>query len=109
MRRGRGKAVSMTSRADDRMFDLPIYLDSSRVRAVVVGGGPVGRRKARTLLAAGAAVRVVALEPQPPDVQHESRLEWLTEPYRPDHLDGVRLVYTAAPGEVSEAVHRDAR
>lgn len=89
-------------------FSLPIFLNTSDMLAVVVGGGPVGRRKARTLLTAGAAVRLVALEPRPDDFRHE-RLDWLTEPYRRDHIDGAKLVFTAAPSAVCERIQADAR
>jgi uroporphyrin-III C-methyltransferase/precorrin-2 dehydrogenase/sirohydrochlorin ferrochelatase len=40
--------------------DYPITLDLDGRRAVVVGGGPVAARRARGLLAAGAAVEVIA-------------------------------------------------
>ena len=41
---------------------LPVFLDLAGRRVVVVGGGPVGRRKARAALAAGAVVQLVAPE-----------------------------------------------
>lgn len=42
------------------MSAFPLMIDGSRLRALVVGGGPVGERKTFALLAAGARVRVVA-------------------------------------------------
>lgn len=42
------------------MSGYPVMLDGESVRALIVGGGPVAARKARTLLAAGATVRMVA-------------------------------------------------
>lgn len=43
------------------MSGVPILVEGSSVRALVVGGGAVASRKAAALSAAGAAVRVVAL------------------------------------------------
>jgi precorrin-2 dehydrogenase len=93
----------------DLRFDLPLFLTANRLRIVVVGGGPVGRRKAGTLVSAGATVRVVALEGRPAELPSDPRLEWLTEPYRPDHLDGAGLVFAAGPVSVNERVAADAR
>ncbi|MDF2091935.1 uroporphyrinogen-III C-methyltransferase [Knoellia sp. 3-2P3] len=56
----------------------PITLDLTGRRAVVVGGGPVATRRARSLLAAGAAVEVVA--------------PWATEDLREEASAG-RLVW----------------
>ena len=89
-------------------YNLPIYLNTERVRALVVGGGAVGRRKAILLLTSGASVRVVALEPRPADFDHE-RLEWCVESYKADHLRDINLVFTAAGPAVGEAVEADAR
>lgn len=88
-------------------FNLPIFINARGLLAVVVGGGPVGRRKAQLLLDAGATVRQIDLEPQPPNHTHV-RLDWRAEPYRVDHLDGARLVFAAATTEVDRQVQHDA-
>ena len=44
------------------MSAFPLMIDGSRLRALVVGGGPVGERKAAALLVAGARVRVISPE-----------------------------------------------
>ena len=97
----------MSSPAEFPRFNLPIFLNTADLLALVVGGGPVGQRKAAVLLAAGAAVRLVCLEPQPAALVH-SRIEWRSEPYKPEHLDGVRLVFTAATDDVNRRVQADA-
>jgi precorrin-2 dehydrogenase/sirohydrochlorin ferrochelatase len=86
---------------------FPLFLNLQDQLCVVIGGGPVGRRKADALLAAGARVRLIALEPRP-DAAND-RLEWLQETYRPDHLDGAHLVFAAAPPAVNVRVATDAR
>lgn len=82
----------------------PVFLDLKDRLVVVVGAGPVGGRKVAGLLAAGAKVRVVCLEPAPiPGVQ------WLTEPYRAEHLEGACLVFAAANPQLNAQVVADAR
>jgi precorrin-2 dehydrogenase/sirohydrochlorin ferrochelatase len=89
-------------------FDLPLFLNCQDMLAVVVGGGTVGQRKVRMLVAAGAKVRVIDPLDPPRELLHE-QLEWRSEVYRSSHLDGAWLVFTAAPTAVNETVDADAR
>jgi siroheme synthase-like protein len=86
---------------------LPILVDLRDRGCVVVGGGPVGVRKAATLLEAGAAVSLVCLEAPPERIA--DRLRWRTEPYRAETLRGVSLVVAAATPAVNAQVVADAR
>src|SRR4051812_27427016 len=86
---------------------LPIMVDLRDRACLVVGGGPVGIRKAATLLEAGAAVSLVCLEAPPSRIA--DRLQWRTEPYRPELLDGIGLVVAAATPAVNDGVVSDAR
>ncbi|MDL2345794.1 bifunctional precorrin-2 dehydrogenase/sirohydrochlorin ferrochelatase, partial [Deinococcus sp. MIMF12] len=87
---------------------LAAFLNLSGESAVVVGGGPVALRRARTLLSAGLRVRVVAPELHPDlaalCVGHDAR------PYRPGDVAGARVVVAATnSSEVNGAVTAEAR
>lgn len=75
-------------------FAYPVFLDLHDVVVLVVGGGPIGGRKASGLAAAGARVRLVAT-----DVSEHVDLSTVDDvrarPFEPADLDGVRLVITA--------------
>jgi len=86
---------------------FPIVMNLTRLRCVVVGGGPVGRRKADALVAAGAEPCIVCPLPRPPGIHPQ--IDWRPEPYRIDHLDGVALVFAAATPPINEQVVADAR
>ncbi|HET6575622.1 MAG TPA: NAD(P)-dependent oxidoreductase [Fimbriiglobus sp.] len=87
---------------------LPVLLNLNGRQVVVVGGGSVGRRKAAAARAAGASVRVIDPIPRPGDLS-DPGLEWVTAPYRPEHLDGAALAFAAATPAVNAAVVADAR
>lgn len=80
----------------------PIAIDLTGQPVLVVGLGPVGRRRAAGLLAAGAVVRAVDPDPSLADVP--AAIDWLREPFRPEHVQGTRLVIAAAVPEVNAAV-----
>jgi siroheme synthase-like protein len=75
-------------------FASPVILDLHDVPVLVVGGGPIGARKAEALVAAGARVRLVASA-----VSVEAAAVAVAEvrerPFELADLEGVRLVVTA--------------
>ncbi len=75
------------------MSDYPVNLNLEGRQCLVVGGGAVGRRKIRGLLAAGGRVRLV--DPAPPDGL-PAQVEVAARPYRREDLRGVFLVFAAA-------------
>jgi siroheme synthase-like protein len=87
-------------------------VEGSALFAVVVGGGPVATRKVRSLIDAGARVRVVA-----PDVNAElidlastGRIEFLREAYSRERLDDAAVVIAATnDSAVNARIARDAR
>jgi siroheme synthase-like protein len=99
---------------------LPIHLNLQDRRVLLVGAGPVARRRLRALVEAGAVVRQVAPDLHFTDAQSlpaatEGSLgpceaaERLARPYLPGDLDDCQLVLACATPEVNAAVAADAR
>ena len=89
----------------------PVYLDMRGRKALVVGGGAVGSRKAETLLRAGARVTVVSPRARP-SLQHladEGRLTWHARPYGSRDMEDTFLAFSATddPG-INRRIEADA-
>ena len=93
------------------MSDFPIALHGERLTAVVIGGGPVGTRKALALVEAGAQVRVVSpdVTPELAGAERARRLSIARESYRADQLGDATLVIAATDSrEVNAQIAVDA-
>jgi siroheme synthase-like protein len=77
--------------------DFPIALHGERIKAVVVGGGSVGTRKALALAEAGAQVTVVAprVSDELAEADKSRNLKVLREEYDRERLKGANLVIAA--------------
>lgn len=83
-------------------FAYPVSLDLHGVDVLVVGGGRIGARKVAALGAAGARVRLVAIEVSD-HVDRAGVAEVRERRFEPSDLDGVRLVVTATGDPVVDA------
>ena len=79
----------------------PVHLDIHNRNALVVGGGGVGTRKVRTLLACGARVTVVSLEASRPlrDLATAGEIVLEERSYQSGDLSGMFLVIGATNDE----------
>lgn len=61
-----------------RRYDLMVTVNTARHPILVIGGGPVGERKVRTLLDAGVAVILVSPDVTPPleEMVRTGRISW---------------------------------
>ncbi len=87
---------------------LPLIVEVTGRRVLVVGGGMVGLRKAAQLVDEGAVVTIIATEvlgPVPDGVA-----EVLVRPFSPGDLEGfVFVVAATANGEVNDLIEAEAR
>ncbi len=91
------------------MADYPLHIELADRLCVVVGGGPVGRRKVAGLLAAGARVRLIDPQPPAPDLL-PNRMELVTRAYRAGDLQGAFLVFAATgDAELDRAIASESR
>ena len=79
------------------MPKYPIYLELDKKQAVLIGAGAVAARKARTLIAAGANLRVVAqtIEPVFDESCNELPIEMIRGPYSKKYILDAFLVIAA--------------
>ncbi|NJD08605.1 MAG: uroporphyrinogen-III C-methyltransferase [Methylococcaceae bacterium] len=90
---------------------LPLFMKLAGQPCLVVGGGPIARRKVELLRSVGAAVTVVA-----PSITADmgrwaaaGEIQWREKSFEPHDLDGYRLVIGATDlREVNESVCRAA-
>ena len=89
----------------------PIFLNVKGKRALVVGGGKVAFRKARSLAEEGAAITVVSpmLIPEFYELAEKGLITWLQKPFSPADLSDAFLIFAATDSrETNEAVKRAA-
>ena len=85
----------------------PLFLKLHGRTVLVVGAGSVAERKIRSLLEAGAAVRMVAPEAtlELRRLAEAGRIEWRARPFEPADADGTWIALAATPNaDVQRAV-----
>ena len=91
------------------MKTFPVMLKLDGKRALVVGSGAIGLRKANALLDAGASVQLILGANQTPPAATPG-LSAIEGDYDPAHLDGISLVFSCTDDPAINAqVARDAR
>ena len=94
------------------MSGVPILIEGSALAVLVVGGGPVAVRKAAAFVAAGASVRIVAVDPSPAmrDLARASGAALVERAYERDDIGDALLVIAATNDRATNAaVAADAR
>lgn len=91
---------------------FPMFLKLEGRPCLVVGAGSIAESKVRSLLAAGAEVRVVAPQARKPvaDWARAGVIAWEARPFEAHDLEGVFLVIAATASAVlNEQVFREAQ
>lgn len=76
---------------------VPLFVDLTGQRCLVVGGGNVARRKVKSLLEGGARVVIVSpvVSAELRGLAERGEVQWLERGFVPADLDGMRLVFAA--------------
>lgn len=89
----------------------PVFLDLKERPCVVIGGGRVAERKVKTLLKAGARVKVISPQLTAPlaRLKEQKRISHLARPYRQSDLRGAFLAIGATDDRsINERIFREA-
>jgi len=80
---------------------MPIMLDVSGMKVLVIGGGKIAGRKAGQLAAAGALITVVSPEAgeEIRKLEKAGKLRWAAREASEEDVEGFRLVYAASGNE----------
>ncbi|MFH1732364.1 MAG: hydroxymethylbilane synthase [Planctomycetota bacterium] len=90
---------------------LPLGLNVAGLPCLVIGGGRIGARKAKTLAEGGALVTVLSPDVvgQLDELINDGTVDWIRDEYSPSCLAGVRLVVAAtADPALNLQIGRDA-
>ena len=90
----------------------PVYIDISKRKCVVAGGGDVAERKVERLLECGARVVVVGneLTPNLEAMKNEEKISHFPDNYKNDYIEGALLVIGATDrDEINERIYRDSK
>ena len=82
---------------------LPVNLKLAGRKCAVIGGGSVALRRVKTLLEAGAQVRVIApeIDSELLKLTREENVEWIAEPFTASLVLGMFLVVCATNDEAA--------
>lgn len=93
------------------MLLYPVNLNIADKLCLVVGGGTVALRKTKSLLAAGARIRVISPEvlPELSVLEQNEEIEWFARGFAEGDLKGAFLVFAATNSlEVQELIAEEA-
>lgn len=91
---------------------FPIFLDGSKINALVIGGGDVAARKIELLLKTTSRISVMSSDTAPSVLRliKEHQLIWLAHPYLAGEVQNYNLVIAATNNsEVNQAVAEEAQ
>ena len=94
------------------MAYLPIFLDVTGRRCIVIGGGEIAARKVTSLLDAGAEVSVISptLVEALAALARDGRIIYMQRSYETDDMTGAALVYAATDdSELHQRLYVEAR